>query len=248
MSEKFTDFGFDKVSLLEKAGRVKDVFKSVASRYDFMNDLMSLGLHRFWKREFLAKIPAKPHMKVLDLGGGTGDISLGIVKKYGHLRPHITLCDPSKEMMEQGQEKSYDKNLFQGIEWVEGSAENLPFDDGSMDVCTMAFSLRNVTKKKRALEEIYRVLKPGGCFLCLEFSKVNSNLKSFYNFYSFSVIPQLGKWVAKDKEAYDYLVESIDMFMNQDQLKELLEQVGFSHVTYKNLTQGIVAIHEGWKK
>ncbi len=248
MSQPSTDFGFKKVSSETKATLVKDLFDKVAGRYDLMNDLMSLGLHRLWKKEFIKRIPAKPAMHLLDLAGGTGDIALGILARYAYLRPSITVCDPSLEMLTKGKEKSFNKNLFKDIEWIEASAEQLPFPDESMDICTMAFGLRNVTERNRALDEIYRVLKPGGCFLCLEFSKVHPQLRSLYDLYSFSVIPQLGKWVAKDQAAYEYLVESIAAFPSQDQVVELFQAAGFMNVHYTNLTHGVVAIHEGWKK
>lgn len=247
MISNFTDFGFKQVSSLAKSTLVKNLFNTVASRYDVMNDLMSFGLHRVWKKKLVEQIPQKPGMNVLDLAGGTGDVAFLLLQSYAHLRPAVTVCDPSIAMIKKGQEKSYNRNLFKGISWMEGCAECIPLETSSMDVCVMSFGLRNVTDKEKALQEVYRILKPGGCFFCLEFSKVKPEFREIYKLYSFSIIPQLGKWVAKDKEAYTYLVESIAQFPDQDTVAQMFQDVGFDRVYYKNLSQGIVAIHEGWK-
>jgi demethylmenaquinone methyltransferase / 2-methoxy-6-polyprenyl-1,4-benzoquinol methylase len=230
---------------------VRGVFRRVASKYDVMNDVMSFGLHRFWKRMFVSRVCFKPNALFMDLAAGTGDITRlmhkEIVKRGG--TPNIVAVDPSVEMITNGKARLIDKGIVTGVEWVVAPAEQLPFAANSVDVITIAFGLRNVSDIEAALRECLRVLKPGGQFLCLEFSKVNHQiLRKAYKLYSHSLIPRLGKWIAQDTEAYEYLVESIDAFLGQDALKQMLENVGFKSATYTNLTDGIVAIHEGWKE
>jgi demethylmenaquinone methyltransferase/2-methoxy-6-polyprenyl-1,4-benzoquinol methylase len=246
MSQK-TDFGFKKINTSKKTEVVRTLFDGVAGSYDLMNDLMSLGLHRRWKEQFVNLIPKMPSMTLLDVAGGTGDGVIRFLKSAQNLNPHITILDLSSEMIQKGQDRMVDTNIFYPIEWVEGSAEDIPFEDNSFNVVTISFGLRNVTDKRKALQEMYRVLKPEGAFLCLEFSKPSEDIASLYDLYSFSVIPFLGKMVAQNKEAYDYLVESIRKFPLQEELAEMMREAGFQNVVHCNLSKGIVAIHRGWK-
>jgi demethylmenaquinone methyltransferase/2-methoxy-6-polyprenyl-1,4-benzoquinol methylase len=228
---------------------VKKVFNNVASRYDLMNDIMSGGMHRLWKKQFVSRIPRRPATKLLDVAGGTGDITLAYMENTRDLGSEATIYDVNEAMLETGRTKAYDQNNFKNITWKCGPAEELPFKNNSFDAYTISFGLRNVTEKEKALKEAFRVLKPGGTFLCLEFSQVHkASLQKLYDFYSMKVIPLMGKVVAKDEGSYKYLVESIRRFPNQDTLKGMIETAGFSNVIYENLNQGIVAIHQGWKK
>ncbi len=249
MDKKQTiDFGFDQVPVEEKVKKVKSVFDSVASNYDIMNDLMSLGIHRLWKdwTVFIAHVP--PKAQILDLAGGTGDITLRMAKKL-HNGGHITLSDINETMLKKGQERLLDAGIGgEKIDFVVANAEALPFEDNRFDLITMAFGLRNVTHKDKALAEIYRVLKPGGQALILEFSKVhNPILSKIYDLYSFKLLPKMGEIVAKDKDAYQYLAESIRMHPDQETLKQMMLNAGFDKVKYHNLTAGVVAIHRGFK-
>jgi demethylmenaquinone methyltransferase/2-methoxy-6-polyprenyl-1,4-benzoquinol methylase len=239
--------------LSEHTNRVKHIFNRVASKYDLMNDLMSFGLHRVWKRQFVQRVSVKPDAHYVDVAAGTGDITRLIHKKIVNhgLVPCISAVDPNESMMGQGKAKLMDKGIIAGVNWVQAPAEALPFDDESVDAITISFGLRNVTDRETALREFYRVLKPGGQFLCLEFSEVQQKyVSAAYTFYSQHVIPKLGNYIVKTHEdpPYDYLVESIQQFPNQETLKQMIESAGFNAVTYTNLTDGIVAIHEGWKK
>lgn len=239
-----TDFGFKKVSSEEKTKRVRGVFESVASNYDLMNDLMSLSIHRLWKQEMVSKLCLKPHMKVLDVAGGTGDISFLIQEKYKHLNIDITICDLTSSMLQVGRNRAVNKGLVQGIKWVCGNAENLPIPDSSVDLYTIAFGLRNVTHIDKALAEAHRVLKPGGTFTCLEFSEVKSSLLGkIYDYYSFSLLPWLGQKVANDRASYQYLVESIRRFPNQQKLADMLKAVGMQSVSWQNFMNGISCLH-----
>ena len=236
----------------EHANRVKSIFNRVASKYDLMNDLMSLGLHRIWKRQFAQRLSIKPDAHYVDVASGTGDIARLIHKKItGHgLTPCITAVDPNEAMMGQGKAKLIDKGIISGVNWVQASAEDLPFDDESVDAITISFGLRNVTDREKALHEFHRVLKPGGQFLCLEFSEVqHKHVNAVYTFYSQNVIPKLGNYIVEKQEdpPYEYLVDSIQRFPNQLTLKDMIETAGFKTVNFTNLTDGIVAIHEGWK-
>jgi demethylmenaquinone methyltransferase/2-methoxy-6-polyprenyl-1,4-benzoquinol methylase len=236
----------------EHAKRVKDVFNRVASKYDVMNDLMSLGLHRVWKRQFVQRLSIKPDAHYVDVAAGTGDVTRLIhnaVLSHG-LNPSISAVDSNEMMIGQGKAKLIDKGLISGVTWVQASAENLPFDDNSVDALTISFGLRNVSDIQKGLSEFYRVLKPGGQFLCLEFSEVqHKSVNTVYKFYSQNVIPKIGDYiVGKQKEApYEYLVDSIQQFPNQQTLQSMIESAEFKNATYTNLTDGIVAIHEGWK-
>ncbi|MEB3702385.1 Bifunctional demethylmenaquinone methyltransferase/2-methoxy-6-polyprenyl-1,4-benzoquinol methylase UbiE [Candidatus Bealeia paramacronuclearis] len=245
MAENEIDFGYERIQKKEKAERVKSLFRNVASKYDLMNDLMSGGLHRIWKHEFAKALPYRGGNTYLDVAGGTGDIATLILKnleKYG-LQGRVIISDINEGMLEEGLRRA--PNL--SLDWTCGDAESLPFPDNFMDVYTIAFGLRNVTDKNKALQEAFRVLKPGGKFYCLEFSKVRDCLSPFYDLYSFKIVPKIGRIVAQDENAYRYLVESIRMFPNQETLKSMIENAGFQATSYKNLSQGIVAIHEGRK-
>jgi demethylmenaquinone methyltransferase/2-methoxy-6-polyprenyl-1,4-benzoquinol methylase len=240
-----THFGFTTIAEDEKTARVKDVFASVASRYDLMNDLMSAGLHRLWKNHFVNKVHAGAKAALLDVAGGTGDIAHRLHQKTG---ANVTICDINEAMLRAGQDRMVDASTGEGLRWLCGNAENLPLPDRSVDVYTIAFGLRNVTDIPKALTEAVRVLKPGGQFLCLEFSTVSLPLiKKLYEAYSFQVIPKLGEWITKDAASYQYLVESIRMFPPQRQLVKMMENAGLARVSYENLTLGVVAIHQGWR-
>jgi demethylmenaquinone methyltransferase/2-methoxy-6-polyprenyl-1,4-benzoquinol methylase len=240
-------FGEKQVAPDEKTRLVRGVFDSVAPSYDVMNDFMSGGLHRLWKDHLVRKIRPRAGLHYLDVAGGTGDIAFRIRKKAGQ-NCKITLCDINAEMLSVGRDRSIDMGMGDDFDWVTGNAESLPLQDNSVDVYTIAFGLRNVTHIDDALAEAYRVLKPGGRFYCLEFSKVNEPLLAkIYDIYSFKVIPKIGKLVAKDEESYQYLVESIRKFPQQRELMRRLEAAGFQKCRFENLTFGVVAIHEGVK-
>lgn len=239
------DFGFEKVDVEEKTSRVAEVFDSVAGNYDIMNDIMSGGMHRIWKDQFVAEIPrdSKAH---LDVAGGTGDISFRIATRLPETA--ITISDINPHMLEEGQKRAEKNGFSEHFTWKEANAEQLPFDDNSFDSYTIAFGIRNVTHRDKALAEAHRVLKPGGCFLCLEFTPVEHPLfKKFYDFYSFGLIPLVGQLVAGDKESYQYLVESIRMFPNVLKFRTMIQDAGFKEVSYRTLTMDSVAIHKGWK-
>lgn len=240
-------FGYQKVNAKDKTRLVEDVFSSVASRYDIMNDLMSGGLHRLWKRKVISIIHPRADHSLLDLAGGTGDITFQYHKKTNGLAP-ITVCDLNQDMLDVGQDRAIDKGILKGIDWVQGNAEKLPFEDNQFDVCTIAFGLRNVARIDTALKDIHRVLKPGGRFFCLEFSHVVLPvLDKMYDAYSFHVLPKLGAWIAKDADSYQYLAESIRQFPKQDELVERMGKAGFQNPRYRNMSGGIVAIHSGVK-
>ena len=247
-SEKnITDVGFTKVPVQEKTQRVAEVFHSVANKYDLMNDVMSLGLHRLWKKFSLAQSNARPGQTILDLAGGTGDLAAEFAKKVGR-EGHVVLADINEKMLHQGRTRLLDQGIVENVTLVQADAENLPFPDNYFDCITIAFGLRNVTDKAAALSSMYRVLKAGGKLLVLEFSKpVLPLLSSLYDSYSFNIIPALGGWITNDEKSYQYLVESIRMHPNQESLKTLLEKCGFEDVEYHNLTGGIVALHKGFK-
>lgn len=241
-------FGFDEVDVAEKVRRVKGVFQSVAGRYDVMNDLMSLGIHRLWKKDFLKHLALKPQATVLDVAGGTGDIARQILLNYRYLDLDVYVCDLTPEMMFVGRDRAINDGVVHGLSWICGQAEVLPMPDNCVDVYTIAFGLRNVGDIDGALAEAFRVLKPGGQFICLEFSKVQNHLLSrAYETYSFEWIPRLGQWMTGDRGAYQYLVESIRQFPAQDELCHRMAKVGFESVSYENFLNGISAIHKGYK-
>jgi demethylmenaquinone methyltransferase / 2-methoxy-6-polyprenyl-1,4-benzoquinol methylase len=243
-------FGFRAVPETERQGLVNQVFATVAGRYDLMNDLMSGGLHRVWKRELITMLSAprgETPFRLLDVAGGTGDIALRYARDSGP-KATAVICDISPEMLEVGRNRISAAGLQNRIACVEGNAESLPFESGSFDAYTIAFGIRNVTHIDKALAEAYRVLKPGGRFLCLEFSECQVPiLDRLYDFHSFEVIPRLGKLTAGAAEPYRYLVESIRRFPKQEAFADLVRGAGFGRVSYRNLTGGIAAIHAGWK-
>ena len=239
------DFGFREVPAGDKARLVREVFDSVAGRYDVMNDLMSGGLHRAWKAALMDWLAPQPNAHLLDVAGGTGDIALRYRKRGGG---PVTVCDINAEMLEVGRVKARSKGLDAGIDWVVGDAERLPMADSSVDLYTIAFGLRNVTDIDAALAEARRVLKLGGRMICLEFSRLAvPALDPIYDAYSFKVVPQIGQLVAKDREAYQYLVESIRRFPDQDRLVTRMHDAGLEQVRYRNLSGGIAAMHSAWK-
>jgi demethylmenaquinone methyltransferase/2-methoxy-6-polyprenyl-1,4-benzoquinol methylase len=241
------DFGFRRVTEAEKTRLVRDVFDRVATRYDLMNDLMSAGIHRRWKAQLIDEIGPRPGQTLLDLAGGTGDIARRFLARAGK-ESAVLICDINKEMLRAGRDRSIDRGILDGILWVAGDAENLPLATGSIDVCTISFGLRNVTRIDKALTEIRRALKPGGRFFCLEFSRVEAPLlRRAYDLYSFTVLPQLGHIVAHDRDAYQYLVESIRRFPPQEKLATMMREAGFERVRWRNLSGGIAAIHAGWR-
>lgn len=244
-----TNFGFKKIKANEKQSLVNSVFSNVADKYDLMNDLMSFGMHRLWKDEFIRQVP-NLNSNILDVASGSGDIALKLAKKAKDRGSNIslTLSDINEEMLRQAKKKSIDLNLFQNLKFTVATAEELPFPDNSFDYYTIAFGIRNVPDINKALKEAYRVLKPMGKFVCLEFSKVKESLlQDFYKFYSFNVIPKIGQIITGNKEAYDYLVESIDLFPSQDEFRIMIKEAGFEEINYKNLSGSIVAIHSAYK-
>lgn len=259
-----TSFGFKQVREDEKSKLVGNVFSSVASSYDVMNDLMSAGLHRLWKDRLISKLNPFPGMKHLDVAGGTGDVAFRVVERIKSVShraaqgtltdmeedTHIYVCDINPNMLEVGKKRAAEKgyNEEQCLSWVQGDAEALSFEDGSMDGYTIAFGIRNVTHIEKALSEAYRILKKGGRFLCLELSHVDVPIfKDIYDVYSFSVIPAVGELVAGDRQSYQYLVESIRRFPKQEKFAQMIQEAGFEAVEYENLVGGVVAIHSGVK-
>ena len=241
------DFGYQRVAAGEKAGRVRAVFDSVANRYDLMNDLMSFGIHRLWKRFLLSQTGLRPGRRALDVAGGTGDISIGMARQVGPTG-RVILSDINAAMLAQGRDHLLDAGVAGNVDFVLANAEALPFADASFDCVTIGFGLRNVTDKTAALASMYRVLKPGGQLMVLEFSKpVAPGLAPIYDTYSFRVLPALGRLVAKDADSYRYLAESIRMFPDQATLAGMMKSVGFDGCRHHNLSGGIVALHRGWR-
>lgn len=242
-----THFGYRKVEKEAKAGLVAEVFDSVAARYDLMNDLMSAGVHRLWKRFTIELSGVRKGNAVLDIAGGTGDLAARFAELVGP-EGRVVLADINDAMLEVGRDKLIDSGRLDHIEFVQADAQDLPFPDDSFDCVTIAFGLRNVTDKPRALRSMLRVLKPGGRLLVLEFSKPGNPLLSrAYDTYSFRVLPFMGKLVANDSDSYQYLAESIRMHPDQESLKDMMEDAGFSRCEYHNMTGGIVAVHKGLK-
>jgi len=247
MSESTTHFGYREVPESEKARLVDRVFSSVAQKYDVMNDLMSFGAHRLWKRYFVATSGVRAGDVVLDLAGGTGDIAALLLPRVG-AEGAVVVGDINADMLRVGRDRLIDRGKLKGLDYAQLDAESLPFPDKSFDCVTMAFGLRNVTHKERALSEIHRVLKIGGRALILEFSRVRAEfLKPLYDFHSFEVLPRLGRLIANDEASYRYLAESIRQHPDQDTLKAMMESAGLARVDVRNLSGGIVAIHRGYR-
>ena len=246
MSDKTTHFGFQDIPEAEKAGRVRGVFGSVASKYDVMNDAMSLGIHRLWKDAMMDWLAPRPGQQLLDVDGGTGDISFRFLKRAGH--GHATVLDLTEPMLIEGRKRAEAEQMADSLDWVVGDAMALPFGDNSFDVYTISFGIRNVTRPQEALNEAFRVLKPGGRLMVLEFSQIpNDLMQKVYDLYSFNIIPKLGKMIANDHDSYQYLVESIRQFPDQETFLGMVEQAGFEQARYRNLSMGIACLHSGWK-
>jgi demethylmenaquinone methyltransferase / 2-methoxy-6-polyprenyl-1,4-benzoquinol methylase len=244
MNEKTTDFGYRKIAEEDKAARVGEVFDSVAPRYDLMNDLMSGGLHRWWKRFAVEASGVRPGERVLDIAGGTGDIARLLARRVG-AAGEVVMTDINPAMLRLGRDRLLDAGIVAPV--AQCNAESLPFGRDRFDCVSVAFGLRNMTRKDVALDEMLRVLKPGGRLLVLEFSKVWAPLAPLYDAYSFNVLPRLGRLVANDSGAYRYLAESIRTHPDQESLKRMMEHAGFERVEYFNLAAGIVALHRGYK-
>lgn len=241
-----THFGFQTVPEAEKAGMVHGVFTRVASRYDIMNDLMSGGMHRLWKDAMMDWLAPRPGQKLLDVAGGTGDVSFRFLKRAPGA--HATVLDMTESMLISGRQRADADKMADRLDWVVGDAMALPFAANSFDVYTISFGIRNVTRIADALKEAYRVLRPGGRLMVLEFSQIPNDLMQWvYDRYSFNVIPALGQVVANDRESYQYLVESIRKFPDQEAFATMIRQAGFDQVKYRNLSLGIAALHSGWK-
>ena len=242
--DKTTHFGYQQVAESDKATKVAEVFHSVAPQYDLMNDLMSIGMHRLWKRFTVAQAGLRAGMRVLDVAGGTADLTRLFLKEVGD-SGQVVLTDINFSMLVEGRDRML--NVGKTPPTVQCDGERLPFPTDYFDCVSVAFGLRNMTHKNRALAEMHRVLKPGGCLLVLEFSKVWKPLEAAYDLYSFKLLPLMGKLIAKDSASYQYLAESIRMHPGQEALKAMMETAGFSHVRYHNLTAGVVALHKGFK-
>ncbi len=243
MSDR-THFGFEQVAAEDKAHRVRGVFDSVANRYDLMNDLMSAGLHRLWKRFTIEASGARPGHRVLDLASGTGDLAGAFAERVG-AGGEAWMTDINRSMLAVGRDRQLDRGVVLPV--AQCDAEKLPFASAHFDIVSIAFGLRNVTHKDRALAEMHRILRPGGVALVLEFSRVWAPLAPAYDWYSFNVLPLLGEWVAKDRDSYRYLAESIRMHPDQATFKDMMEQAGFERVEWFNLSAGVVALHRGYR-
>lgn len=246
-TETTTHFGYETVKVEEKAGKVAEVFHSVAHNYDIMNDLMSGGIHRLWKRYTIEASAVRTGHHILDIAGGTGDLTLQFARKVGPTGK-VVLADINGSMLGMGRDRLIDRGAVGNVEFIQADAQFLPFDDNTFDIITIAFGLRNVTDKDQALRSMLRVLKPGGRLLVLEFSKPKTGLLSkFYDVYSFNVLPALGEFVAKDGDSYRYLAESIRMHPDQQTLQGMMDNAGFIQTQFTNMTGGIVALHKGFK-
>ena len=244
--ENTTHFGFETILEKDKSEKVQGVFSSVASKYDVMNDVMSLGIHRVWKDAMMDWLAPIRGQALLDVAGGTGDISFRFLKRASGA--NATVIDLTEPMLAEGRKRAETVGISGQLEWVVGDAMALPFEDDSFDVYTISFGIRNVTDPQKALSEAYRVLKPGGRIMVLEFSHIPNNiLQWFYDKYSFNVIPRLGQLIANDRRSYQYLVESIRKFPKQESFMKLVNAAGFENTKYRNLTMGVACLHSGWK-
>ena len=245
-NENTTHFGFTDIPESEKAGRVQGVFGSVASKYDIMNDVMSVGIHRVWKDAMMDWLAPRPGTKLLDVAGGTGDVSFRYLARAGHA--HATVLDLTEPMLVEGRKRAEASALADSLDWVVGDAMALPFTANTFDVYTISFGIRNVTRPQEALNEAYRVLKPGGRLMVLEFSQIpNAMMQKAYDLYSFNIIPRIGQLIANDHDSYQYLVESIRKFPDQDTFLGMVKKAGFEQASYRNLSMGIACLHSGWK-
>jgi demethylmenaquinone methyltransferase/2-methoxy-6-polyprenyl-1,4-benzoquinol methylase len=244
--EKTTHFGFQDVPEAEKAGMVHGVFSRVASKYDVMNDLMSMGIHRIWKDAMMDWLAPRSGQRLLDVAGGTGDVAFRFLKRAAGAS--AVVCDMTEPMLIEGRKRAEAEKLAESLDWVVGDAMALPFPDNSFDVYTISFGIRNVTRIPDALAEAYRVLRPGGRLMVLEFSQIpNDLMQKVYDLYSFNIIPAMGQIVAGDRASYQYLVESIRKFPDQETFAAMIRDAGFGQVKYRNMTMGIAALHSGWK-
>ncbi|WP_121629348.1 bifunctional demethylmenaquinone methyltransferase/2-methoxy-6-polyprenyl-1,4-benzoquinol methylase UbiE [Tropicibacter alexandrii] len=245
-STKTTHFGFTDIPEGEKAGKVQGVFSSVASKYDVMNDAMSFGIHRIWKDAMMDWLAPRPGQKLLDVAGGTGDISFRFLKRAG--RGHATVLDLTEPMLVEGRKRAEAESMADSLDWVVGDAMALPFADNTFDVYTISFGIRNVTRPQEALNEAFRVLRPGGRLMVLEFSQIpNELMQKVYDLYSFNIIPKMGQVIANDSASYQYLVESIRQFPDQETFLSMVRKAGFDNAKYRNLSMGIACLHSGWK-
>jgi len=245
-SQQTTHFGYQEVPEAEKAGMVHGVFSRVASRYDVMNDLMSGGMHRLWKDAMMDWLAPRADQRLLDVAGGTGDVAFRFLKRAAGAT--AVVCDLTEPMLIEGRKRAEAEQQAERLDWVVGDAMALPFPDASFDVYTISFGIRNVTRIGDALAEAFRVLKPGGRLMVLEFSQIpNAMMQKAYDVYSFNVIPLMGQVVSGDRESYQYLVESIRKFPNQESFAQMIRAAGFGQVKYRNLTMGVAALHSGWK-
>ncbi|MEL6313504.1 MAG: bifunctional demethylmenaquinone methyltransferase/2-methoxy-6-polyprenyl-1,4-benzoquinol methylase UbiE [Pseudomonadota bacterium] len=246
MTEKTTHFGFEDIPEDQKAGRVRGVFGSVASKYDIMNDVMSVGIHRLWKDAMMDWLAPRPGQTLLDVAGGTGDIAFRFLKRAGE--GHATVLDLTEEMLIEGRQRAEAEDMGESLSWLVGDAMALPFENNTFDVYTISFGIRNVTRPQDALHEAFRVLKPGGRLMVLEFSQIpNDMLQKAYDLYSFNIIPRMGQAIAGDRESYQYLVESIRKFPDQETFLGMVRDAGFDNAKYRNLSLGIACLHSGWK-
>lgn len=246
MSEKTTHFGFQTVPESEKAGRVQGIFGSVASKYDVMNDAMSLGIHRVWKDAMMDWLAPRPGQRLLDVAGGTGDVSFRFLARA--IDAEAVVCDLTEPMLVEGRKRAEAEQMANQLSWVVGDAMALPFPDNSFDVYTISFGIRNVTRPQDALAEAFRILRPGGRLMVLEFSQIpNDLMQKAYDLYSFNIIPRLGEAIAGDRDSYQYLVESIRRFPDQGTFLQMIKDAGFENASYRNLSLGIAALHSGWK-
>jgi demethylmenaquinone methyltransferase/2-methoxy-6-polyprenyl-1,4-benzoquinol methylase len=245
-SQNTTHFGFKTVDEAEKAGMVQGLFSSVASKYDVMNDAMSMGIHRIWKDAMMDWLAPRGALKLLDVAGGTGDVAFRFLKRAP--QSHATVFDMTQGMLDAGRTRAEAEDMADSLDWVCGDAMALPFDDNTFDVYTISFGIRNVTRPQEALNEAYRVLRPGGRLMVLEFSQIpNPAMQWAYDQYSFNVIPKMGQVIANDADSYRYLVESIRKFPDQDTFLQMIKDAGFENAKYRNMTMGIAALHSGWK-